>query len=112
MSNEANGFLPLGTLPRGPACGFSFVNRTQQRVRDLLCELQLLCMSMMYSLYADLSKRREDTVTPYVIIKLSTTENLCLPKKHVIAFTEKDDIDGEVFEIEQVDTRASHWAPQ
>ena len=35
MSNGANGFLPLGTLPRGPPCGFTFVNRTQQRVRGL-----------------------------------------------------------------------------
>ena len=41
MSNGANGFLPLGTLPRGPPCGFTFVNRTQQRVRGLLCEQQL-----------------------------------------------------------------------
>ena len=41
MSNGANGFLPLGTLPRGPPCGFTFVNRTQQRVRGLLCKQQL-----------------------------------------------------------------------
>ena len=32
VSNEENGFLLPGSLPRGPACGFSFVNRTQQRV--------------------------------------------------------------------------------
>ena len=37
-SNEANVFLPLGSLPVGTACGFSFVNWTQQRVRGLLCE--------------------------------------------------------------------------
>ena len=46
VRNEANLFLPLGTLPGGNACGFSFVHWTQQRVRGLLCEQQLTCMSM------------------------------------------------------------------
>ena len=41
VSNEGNGFLPLSSLPRGPAGGFSFVNRIQQGVRGLLCEQQL-----------------------------------------------------------------------
>ena len=43
----------------------------------------------MYSLHADLAEKRKDTVTPYVIINLSSTENLYLPKKHVVAFAEK-----------------------
>ena len=43
-------------------------------------------------------------VIPYVIINLSSTENLYLPKKHVVAFAEKDDTDGEIFEIDSLDT--------
>ena len=43
-------------------------------------------------------------VTPYVIINLSSTENLYVPKKHVVAFADKDDTDGEVFEIDSLDT--------
>ena len=66
----------------------------------------------MYSLYADLSKRREDTVTPYVIMNLSTTENLYLPRNHVIMFAEKDDTNGEIFQIEQVNTTPRNWIPQ
>ena len=38
-----------------------------------------------------------------MIINLSSTENLYLPKKHVVAFAEKDDTDGEVFEIDNLD---------
>ena len=35
VSNEAKVFLPLGPMAGGTACCFSFVNRTQQRVRGL-----------------------------------------------------------------------------
>ena len=35
MSNEANGLLPLCAMVERSTCGFSFVNRTQQRVRGL-----------------------------------------------------------------------------
>ena len=51
----------------------------------------------------NLARKRKDTVTPYVIINLSSTENLYLPKKHIITFAEKDDTDGEVFEIDSLE---------
>ena len=35
VSKEANVFLPHGSMAGGAACCFSFVNRTQQRVRGL-----------------------------------------------------------------------------
>ena len=35
VSNEANGLLPLCAMVERGTCGFSFVNRTQQRVRGL-----------------------------------------------------------------------------
>ena len=35
-----------------------------------------------------------------------------LPKKHVVAFAEKDDIDGEVFEIDNLDTTPRNWVPE
>ena len=66
----------------------------------------------MYSLHTDLAKKRKDKVTPYVIINLSSTEHLYLPKKHVVAFAEKDDIDGEVFEIDNLDTTPRNWVPE
>ena len=44
----------------------------------------------MYNLYADLSQRTKDSVTPFVIINLSNDQYLEFPKKHVIAFAEKD----------------------
>ena len=66
----------------------------------------------MYSLHADLAEKREDTVTPYVIINLSSTENLYLPKKHIVAFAERDDTDGEVFEIDNLDTAPRNWVPE
>ena len=66
----------------------------------------------MYSLHADLAEKRKDMVTPYVIINLSSTENQYLPKKHVLAFVEKDDTDGEVFEIDSLDTAPRNWVPE
>ena len=82
-----------------------------QMIPDELCQFNNPNM-YMYSLHADLGERSKDTVTPYVIINLSSTENLYLPKKHVIAFTEKDDTDGEVFEIDNLDTTPRNWVPE
>ena len=81
-----------------------------------------LCLSRhpnkyMYTLHADLSEKKKDTVTPFVIINLSTTENLRLIKDTVVAFTEKDEVDGEVFEIdtiqdiEDLDPTPRNWVP-
>ena len=36
VSKEANGFLPLCAMVERGTCGFTFVNRTQQRVRGLV----------------------------------------------------------------------------
>ena len=69
-------------------------------------------------MYADLSKRAKDTVFPYQIVNLSSTENLYLPKNHVVAFAERDEIEGDVFDIEEVlelemlDTTPRMWVPK
>ena len=65
----------------------------------------------MYNLFADLSEKTKDSVTPFVIVNLSDDQYLEFPENHVVAFTEKDDIEGEVFEIEQVDTTSRNWIP-
>ena len=82
-----------------------------EMIPDELCQFNNPNM-FMYSLHADLAEKREDTVTPYVIINLSSTENLYLPKKHVVAFAKKDDTDGEVFEIDSLDTAPRNWVPE
>ena len=82
-----------------------------QMIPDELC--QFINPNMyMYSLHADLAEKRKDTVTPYVIINLSSTENLYLPKKHIVAFAEKDNSDGEIFEIDNLDTAPRNWVPE
>ena len=80
-------------------------------IPDELCQFNNPNM-YMYSLHANLAEKREDTVTPYVIINLSSTENLYLPKKHVVAFAERDDTDGKVFEIDNLDTAPRNWVPE
>ena len=66
----------------------------------------------MYTLYADLADRTQDCVTPFVIVNLSTDQHLEFPKDHIVAFTQKDESEGEIFQIEQVDTAPRHWVPQ
>ena len=82
-----------------------------QMIPDELCQFNNPNM-YMYSLHADLAEKRKNTVTPYVIINLSSTEHLYLPKKHIIAFAEKDDTDGKVFEIDNLDTTPRNWVPE
>ena len=82
-----------------------------QMIPDELCQFNNPNM-YMYSLHADLAEKRKDTVTPYVIINLSSTEHLYLPKKHVVAFAEKNDTDGKVFEIDNLDTTPRNWVPE
>ena len=65
----------------------------------------------MYNLYADLSEKTQDSVMPFVIVNLSNDQYLEFPENHVVAFTEKDDTEGEVFEIEQVDITPRNWIP-
>ena len=50
-------------------------------------------------------------VTPFLIVNLSNDQYLEFPENHIVAFTEKDDTEGEVFEIEQVDTTPRNWIP-
>ena len=69
-------------------------------------------------MYADLSKHTKDSVFPYQIVNLSSTENLYLPKNHVVAFAERDEIEGDVFDIEEVlelellDMTPRMWVPK
>ena len=65
----------------------------------------------MYNLFTDLSEKTKDSVTPFVIVNLSNDQYLEFPENHVVAFTEKDNTEGEVFEIEQVDTTPRNWIP-
>ena len=58
---------------------------------------------------ADLSKRKKDTVAPFVLINLSHTENIRLRKDTVVGWTEKDDTEGEVFQVETLDTTPRNW---
>ena len=65
----------------------------------------------MYNLFADLSEKTKDSVTPFVIVNLSNDQYLEFPENHVVAFAEKDDTEGEVFEIQQVDITPWNWIP-
>ena len=65
----------------------------------------------IYNLFADLSEKTYDSVTPFVIVNLSNDQYLEFPENHVVAFAEKDDTQGEVFEIEQVDITPRNWIP-
>ena len=66
----------------------------------------------MYALYTDLADRTQDSVTPFIIVNLSTDQHLEFPKDHVVAFAQKNESEGEIFQIEQVDTTPRHWVPQ
>ena len=65
----------------------------------------------MYNLFADLSQKTPDSVTPFVIVNLSNDQYLEFPENHVVAFAEKDDTEGKVFKIEQIDTTPRNWMP-
>ena len=65
----------------------------------------------MYNLFADLSEKTKDSVTPFVIVNLSKDQYLEFPENHIVAFAEKDDTEGEVFKIEQVDITPKNWIP-
>ena len=49
----------------------------------------------MYNLFADLSERTKDSVTPFVIVNLSNDQYLEFPENHVVPFAEKDDTEGK-----------------
>ena len=75
---------------------------------DKLCQSRHPNMYMM-GFDADLSKRKKDTVAPFVLINLSHAENLRLRKDTVVGWTEKDDTEGEVFQVETLDTTPQNW---
>ena len=77
-------------------------------IPDSLCQSRHPNMYMM-GFDADLSKRGKDTVAPFVLINLSHTENVRLRKDTVVGWTQKDDADGEVFQIETLDTTPRIW---
>ena len=77
-------------------------------VPNSLCQSRHPNMYML-GLDANLSKRKKDTVTPFILINLSHTENLRLKKDTVVAFTEKDETKGKVFHIETLDTNPRNW---
>ena len=80
-------------------------NLSQMSIVSLQIQIQ------MYNLFADLSEKTKDSVTPYIIVNLSNDQYLEFPENHVVAFTEKDDTEGEVFEIEQVDITPRNLIP-
>ena len=51
----------------------------------------------------------KDSVTPFVIVNLSNDQYLEFPENHVVAFAEKDNTEGEIFKIEQVDITPRNW---
>ena len=65
----------------------------------------------MYNLFADLSEKTKDSVTPFVIVNLSNDQYLEFQENHVEVFAEKDHTEGEVFKIEQVDITPRNWIP-
>ena len=65
----------------------------------------------MYNLFADLSEKTKDSVTPLIMVNLSIDQYLEFPENHVVAFAEKDDTEGEVFKMEQVDITPRNWIP-
>ena len=77
-------------------------------IPDSLCQSRHPNMYMM-GFDADLSKRGKDTVAPFVLINLSHTENVRLRKDTVVGWTQKDDAEGEVFQIETLDTTPRIW---
>ena len=69
-----------------------------------------------YPMIADLKDRKVNTVTPFVIVNFSHHEHLHLMKDHIVAFTEKDCNEGEVWEIctmEQLEKYLPrNWIPE
>ena len=101
-------------LPRSCAVVDMDINTTStdkvQLVADEYCIASNPNM-YMYNLFADLSEKTKDSVTPFIIVTLGNDQYLEFPENHIVAFAEKDDTEGEVFEIEQVDITPRNWIP-
>ena len=98
--------------PRSLTVVYVNINTTSEdkmrMIPDKLCQSRHPNMYMM-GFDADLSKRKKDTVAPFVLINLSHTENIRLRKDTVAGWTEKDDTEGEVFQVETLDTTPRNW---
>ena len=65
---------------------------------------------------ADLGDRSNMSVTPFIMMNFSPMEHLHLPKDQVVAFTEKDTKEGEVYEISSMEKIEKelprNWVPE
>ena len=66
---------------------------------DTFCQYSRPHM-VMFPLYADLSQRKKGTPIPFQIFNISNDENLHLPKDFIVGFAEKDEVIGEIFEVD------------
>ena len=65
---------------------------------------------------ADLTDRKPNTMTPFIIVNFSHHECLHFPKDHVVAFTEKNNNESDVLEIctmEELEKETPrNWIPE
>ena len=98
VSLKKNAKIP----PRSCAVVDIDINTTEEiKVEIIPDELWLSANPNIYTypMLADLKDKKQDTVTPFVIVSFSHHEYLHLPKDHVVAFAEKNCNEGEVMEI-------------
>ena len=96
----------LPNYPQGdvPVIDVNIKTTSTERIRmipDSLCQAKHPNM-YMYTLDADLSKREKETVTPFILVNLSTTQNIRLRNGTVVAFAEKDETEGEIIQLESI----------
>ena len=105
--------------PRSCAVVDIDINTTEETKVEVIPDQ--LCLSAnpnicTYPMIADLKDRKQNTVTPFVIVNFSHHKHLHLPKDHVVAFAEKDCNDGKILEIctmEQLEKDLSrNWIPE
>ena len=113
LHNKAAVSLKKRTKLPPRSCAVVDVNINTEKVQLIPDEYCITSNPNMYvyNLFADHSERTEDSVTPFVIVNLSNDQYLEFPENHVVAFAEKDDAEGEVFELEQVDTTPRNRIP-
>ena len=101
-------------LPRSCAVVDVDINTTSTDKVQLIPDEYCIASNLniyMYNLFADLSEKTKDSVTPFTILNLSYDQYLEFPENHIVAFAGKDDTEGEVFKIEQVDIKPKNWIP-
>ena len=61
-------------------------------------------------MHADLSQKTEDSICPLQITNLSNDQHIELPRNHVVAFAQKDNVEIEsCFSIDNVNPTPRHW---